>query len=299
MLSFEVAQTIASEMSSSASIASYEKPTTYHVEEREVHHQLIGDTHHSLISRIHTHGHGNHLVTIGGHTYYRHELMSAFAGSLNPGAAPFPKFNINPAPLGLFAFGVGCLIIGLYNARVMGINITNVAVSVACFYGGISSMLAGILEFFTGNTFAFTLLLSYGGYWLSYAAIFIPLFGIAAAYEGTDQFENALGLYLLGWAIWTFIVVLLLLKSTLAFLLMFFFLGLTYLTMGCAMMTGNMGASRAGGVIGIITSVIAFYNAFAGVATPFNSYIVPPVVVLPEIEIWKNQEVDEVESKER
>ncbi|KAG5419508.1 mug86 [Candida metapsilosis] len=274
-------------MSSSSSIASQAKPTTYHVEEKEVSHEQSNNTHHSSISKIFTHGDGNELVTIGGHTYYRHELMSAFGGSLNPGASPFPTYNINPAPLGLFAFGVGCFIMGLFNARVMGITVSNIAISVCCFCGGISSMLAGILEFFTGNTFAFTLLLSYGGYWFSYAVIFMPSFGIAAAYEGTDQFENAIGLYLLAWALWTFFVVSLLLKSTLAFLSMFFGLAMTYLLMACAMMTGHMGVSRAGGVIGIITSIIAFYNAFAGVATPFNSYIIPPVVPLPEIKFGR------------
>ena len=274
----------ATEMSSSDSSNTYQKPHPYHVEHHEVPKLHPNHSHRSFISSIHLHGDGNELVTIGGHTYYRHDLMSAFGGSLNPGVTPFPKYNINPAPLGLFAFGVGCLLMGLFNARVMGITIPNLTVSIACFYGGISLAISGILEFFTGNTFAFTLLISYAGFWFSYAAIFMPLMGIAIAYEGTDQFENAVGLYLIGWTIWTFIVVLLLLKSTAALLSMFLFLMLTFLVMACALFTGDMGVSRAGGVIGIITSVIAFYNAFAGVATPFNSYIVPPVVVLPEIE---------------
>ncbi|KAI5965101.1 hypothetical protein KGF57_000894 [Candida theae] len=277
-------------MSSTSSIDS-NKPATYHVEQTEVHHYQTNQTTQSSISRIHTHGEGNELVTIGGHTYYRHELMSAFGGSLNPGAAPFPKFNINPAPVGLFAFGVGCLLMGLYNARVMGITIPEVAVSIACFYGGLCTTLAGLLEFFTGNTFAFTLLLSYGGYWFSYAAIFIPQFGIAAAYaEDPVQFQNAVGLYLIAWTIWTYIVVSLLLKSTLGFVLMFVFLGLTYLVMAVSLFTENLTVARAGGIIGIITSVIAFYNAFAGVATPFNSYFVPKVVMLPEVSFGKGKE---------
>ncbi|KAG5419510.1 mug86 [Candida metapsilosis] len=276
-------------MSSSESINSYHKPDNYHVEHHQVDHQFTNNTHHSNISKVHTHGEGNELVTIGGHTYYRHELMSAFGGSLNPGPAPFPKFNINPAPLGLFAFGIGCLLMGLFNARVMGITIPNLSVAVACFYAGIVSMLAGILEFFTGNTFAFTLLLSYGGFWFSYAAIFMPSMGIAAAYAESDQFENAVGLYLIGWTIWTFLVWSLLLKSTLALVVMFFGLMMTYLVMACASLTGDMGVSRAGGVIGIITSIVAFYNAFAGVATPFNSYIVPPVVLLPEIKFGRGR----------
>lgn len=253
----------------------------------EVHHHQSNSTHHSTISKIHAHGEGNELVTIGGQTYYRHELMSAFVGSLNPGPAPFPKYNINAAPLGLFGFGVGCLMMGLLNARVMGITIPNIAVGMAFFYGGVGAMGAGILEFFTGNTFAFTSLISYGAYWFSYGAIFTPQFGIAAAYEGTDQLNNAVGIYLLAWTMWSFFMLMFVLKSTLTFVLLFFFLGLTYLVMACALFTNDMGVSRAGGVIGIITSVIAFYCAYAGVATPYNSYFVPPVVPLPELKFGR------------
>lgn len=275
-------------MSSSSSIESYYKPTTYHDEGHRVSHEYTNNTHHSTISKIHTHGEGNHLVTIGGKTYYRHELMSAFVGSLNPGPAPFPKNNINAAPLGLFGFAVACLLMGLINARVMGITIPNVMVGLAYFYGGLGILLAGLAEFFTGNTFAFTALLSYGAYWFAYGAVFTPLFGIQAAYEGhEDQFNNAMGFFMLSYAMWSFFLLMLVLKSTLTFVLIFFFLGLTYLLAAIGLLASNLGVARSSGIVGIITAVIAFYSAFAGVATPFNSYFVPSSVPLPEIKFGK------------
>ena len=47
--------------------------------------------------------------------------------------------------------------------------------------------------------------------------------------------------------------------------------------------------TRGGGVIGFITAIIAWYNAFAGTATRFNSYVVPHVFPLPVIEFGKKR----------
>ncbi|CAD1813232.1 Accumulation of dyads protein 2 [Candida parapsilosis] len=272
-------------MSSSSSQIN-DKPTTSHVDD---HNQEDSHHGHRFVSRIHIHGEGNELVTIGGHSYYRHELMSAFGGTLNPGAMPYPKVNMNPAPIGLCGFSLTCFVLSLYNARAMGITIPNVVVSLACFYGGVVQFLAGLFEFATGNTFAFTALVSYGAFWISYSCLFIEQFGIAAAYEGTDQFNNAVGLFLLGWVIFTLIIVLNTMKSTLAFFLLFLFLELTFILLACGSLTGKVGVTRGGGVIGFITAIIAWYNAFAGTATRFNSYVVPHVFPLPVIEFGKKR----------
>lgn len=53
-----------------------------------------------------------------------------------------------------------------------------------------------------GNTFAATALTSYGAFWLSYAAINVEAFGIIDAYSDETEFNNAMGLFLLGWTIY-------------------------------------------------------------------------------------------------
>lgn len=47
---------------------------------------------------------------------------------------------------------------------------------------------------------------SYGGFWLSYATIFIPGSGIVAAYTDEAEFGHAVGFYLAVWFIFTFIL---------------------------------------------------------------------------------------------
>lgn len=49
------------------------------------------------VGKVEVSGDGGEFVVINRHKYYRHELMAAFGGTLNPGAVPWPKININPS----------------------------------------------------------------------------------------------------------------------------------------------------------------------------------------------------------
>lgn len=240
----------------------------------EDHNLPVGTVSHS--------GDGDEFITLGNQRFYKHELMAAFGGTLNPGLAPFPKNQFgNPSPLGLCGFALTTFVLSMCNAQAMGIKVPNVVVGLACFYGGFAQFVAGIWEGIVGNTFALCALTSYGGFWLLYAAIQLPAFGIVAQYEDTDQIAGAVSFFLVGWAIFTFMLTLCTLKSTVAFCALFSFLTITFVLLAAGEFTGKVGVTRAGGVFGVITAFIAFYNAFAGVATPQNSYFVAHAIPLP------------------
>lgn len=228
------------------------------------------------VKGIRTAGDGNEFIIIGKQKFYRHEVMSAFGGTLNPGVSPYPtNLFANPAPLGLSAFSLTTFVLSMYNARAMGVTTPNVVVGLAAFYGGAVQFLAGVWEMAVGNTFGATALTSYGAFWLSFAAINVESFGIAAAYgDDVTQFHNAVGFYLIAWGLFTFMLWLCTIKSTVAFSSLFFLLFLTFMLLGAGDMTGKVGVTRAGGVMGVITAFDGFYNAFAGVANRQNSYIV-------------------------
>lgn len=116
---------------------------------------------------------------------------------------------------------------------------------------------------------------------MSWAAIQIDWFGIKKAYDDPIMLANAVGFFLLGWTIFTFMLVLCTVKSTVAFFSLFFFLDITFLLLTIGEFTRKTGVSRAGGVFGVITSFIAWYNAFAGLATKENSYVVAIPLPLP------------------
>lgn len=124
-----------------------------------------------------------------------------------------------------------------------------------------------------GNTFGATALSSFGGFWMSYALIFTPSLAVTDAYAGTNQTDGALGFFLTGWFIFTTILLLCTMRSTIMFFGLFFTLDLAFLFLACADYATQNGAANAasglqtaGGVFGMLAAFLAWYNAFAGLA---------------------------------
>jgi succinate-acetate transporter protein len=138
-----------------------------------------------------------------------------------------------------------------------------VVVGLAVFYGGIAQFAAGMWEFRTGNTFGATAFSSYGAFWLSFAALLIPGFGVAGKPSGT-----AVGWYLLGWTIFTGIMMLGSFRTNGATAVVFVLLFLTFLLLAIGAFSGQgdgKGMTQIGGYLGILTAIAAWYTALAGV----------------------------------
>ncbi|CDO91672.1 unnamed protein product [Kluyveromyces dobzhanskii CBS 2104] len=236
------------------------------------------------LQKVHTGGDNHEFLFIGRQKFLKEDLYSAFGGTLNPGLAPPSSHKFaNPAPLGLSAFALTTFVLSMCNARAMGITIPNVVVGLAAFYGGLVQLIAGIWEIALENTFGGTALSSFGGFWMSFSTLYIPFFGIADAYEEhPEQFASAVGFFLLGWAIFTAGMTVCTMKSTVAFFSLFFLLTITFLILSIGEFTQNTSVTRAGGVIGVIVAFIAWYDAFAGIATRENSYITVKPLPLPK-----------------
>lgn len=234
------------------------------------------------VSKVYTSGENDQYIMIGRTKVLRSELWNAFGGDLQPGihATP-PRRFANPAPLGLCAFALTTFVLSMVNARAMGITTPNIVVGLALFYGGLVQLLAGMWEIALDNTFGGTALSSYGGFWMSWGAIQIDWFGIKSAYTDPIELANAVSFFLLGWTIFTFMILLCTVKSTVSFFSLFFFLEITFLLLTIGDFTRRVGVTRAGGVFGVITAFIAWYNAFAGIATKENSYITIKAWPLP------------------
>lgn len=169
----------------------------------------------------------------------------------------------NPGPLGLSGFALTTLVLSAVNAGILsGAADVYVVIGLAVFYGGIAQFAAGMWEFRTGNTFGATAFTSYGAFWLSFAALFIP--GIVAkAASGT-----AVAWYLLGWTIFTGIMMLGSFRTNGATAAVFVLLFLTFLllTVGAFSDQGaGKGMTQIGGYLGILTAIAAWYTALAGV----------------------------------
>lgn len=127
-----------------------------------------------------------------------------------------------------------------------------------------------------GNTFGATALSSYGGFWISFAIVLTPGgFAIGDAYKATGagkyDFDNAMGFFLAGWFIFTTILLLCTLRSTIAFFLLFFFLDLAFLFLFLGYFYASAGTvsvnlTKTGGYFGLFAAFMAWYNALAGIA---------------------------------
>ncbi|CAO3634859.1 unnamed protein product [Cunninghamella echinulata] len=191
-----------------------------------------------------------------------------------------PSQIANPGPLGLSSFALTTLVLSLHNAGA-GLSPTapsNVVVGLALFYGGLVQLLAGMWEFKTGNTFGATAFSSYGGFWLSYACIFIPGFNIVEAY-GTDTatLDQSLGIYLLSWALMTLILLVSCHRSSITMVALFFFLFITFVCLAASKFNQSVPTQVAGGIFGVITAFVAWYNALSGLLTKESSYFQLPM----------------------
>lgn len=213
--------------------------------------------------------------------------LPPFGGEFQPGLykpVEGRKFG-NPAPLGLCAFALTTFVLSAINMNAENITTPSIVIGAAFAYGGLVQLLAGMWEMAVGNTFGATALSSYGGFWLGVAIILTPG-GFEIETTLGDQFNASFGLFLMGWFIFTFIMVICTLKSTVAFFLLFFFLDLTFLLLGIAYLLPEKGApnpriQKAGGLFGFLAAFAAWYNALAGIADTSNSFFIIPVAHFP------------------
>ena len=164
----------------------------------------------------------------------------------------------NPAPLGLCAFALTTFVLSAANAKLY--TGETIVIGLALFYGGLAQLLAGMWEFRTGNTFGATAFSSYGAFWLAV--------GASIQWKWIPETGNAFAFFLLAWTIFTGLMFLATLRINMALIALFGFLFVTFLLLTIGAFGGGTG--QLGGYFGIITAVIAWYTALAGLlaATP-------------------------------
>ena len=158
-------------------------------------------------------------------------------------------------------------------------QIVNLFLPLALIYGGLAQFVAGILEFRTGNTFGVAGFGSYGAFWISLGVMnLMARQGIIAE----TRLAEAQGWFFLGWAIFTAIMLIATFGLNVGLIVTFALLLLTFilLTIG-DLQGGHEGPGRAwaiaGGYVGIITALAAWYVAAADVINDTFGRTVLPV----------------------
>jgi succinate-acetate transporter protein len=164
-------------------------------------------------------------------------------------------------------------VLSVVNAGLMPKAVEPVVLPLALFYGGFAQLLAGMWEFRKANTFGTVAFTSFGAFWLSFAAyvqFVAPGLGASA--------DAATGLFLLGWTIFTAYMTIAAIRTSGAVLAVFVTLLATFIVLTIAEFNGSSALTQAGGWLGILTAVVAWYASFAGVTNATFKRTVLPVL---------------------
>jgi uncharacterized protein len=180
----------------------------------------------------------------------------------------------NPAPLGLLAFGLTTVLLNLHNAGFFGLDA--MILSMGIFYGGAAQVIAGIMEWRKGNTFATTAFLSYGFFWFTLAGLLIfPKVGL-----GTAPGPEAMAAYLAIWGAFTAVMFIGTLRLNRALQTVFLSLTVLFFLLAIGDITGLGWITTVAGYEGIFCGASAIYAGLAQVLNEVYGRTVAPLGVV-------------------
>jgi hypothetical protein len=180
----------------------------------------------------------------------------------------------NPAPLGLFGFGMTTVLLNLHNAGIY--ELSSMILAMGIFYGGIAQVIAGVLEMKKKNTFGATAFVSYGFFWLTLVGLLVmPKLGWAEASS-----NGAMIAFLLIWGLFTGCMFIGTLKLNRALQFIFGSLTILFVLLAIGDATGSALIKQIAGIEGIICGFSAFYTAIAQILNELYQKTVLPIDVM-------------------
>ena len=188
-----------------------------------------------------------------------------------------PAWNASiadPGPLGLAAFAMTTFVLSCVRADLIPATLEGTVFGLAFFYGGLVQLLAGMWEFVRGNTFGAVAFSSYGAFWLSFWYLDTHAAFLVAA---KGDAHKGVGTFLLGWTIFTAFMTIGTVRINAALMAVFSVLTLTFLALTLAEYFESTGLTKVGGYLGLLTALLAWYAAAAGVINTTEKRALLPV----------------------
>ena len=181
----------------------------------------------------------------------------------------------NPAPLGLLGFGMTTVLLNLHNAGYYDLNSMILAMGLC--YGGTAQVIAGIMEWKKGNTFATTAFISYGFFWISLVALLV-LPKIVPTIAPTKP--EAMAAYLAMWGIFTAVMFIGTFKLNRALQVVFGSLTVLFFLLVAVKLGSTEAFEHATGYEGIFCGLAAIYTGLAQVLNELAGKTVLPLGVV-------------------
>jgi uncharacterized protein len=190
---------------------------------------------------------------------------------MNDSITQIKDTTANPAPLGLLGFGMTTVLLNLHNAGFFELNSMILAMGIC--YGGAAQIMAGLMEWRKGNTFAATAFISYGWFWLSLVTLII----FAKLGWGAPSNDTAMAAYLAMWGLFTAVMFVGTLRLNRALQIVFATLTILFFLLAIGDFIGaSAGFKHLTGYEGIFCGFSAIYTGLAQVLNElFGKTVLP------------------------
>jgi succinate-acetate transporter protein len=190
---------------------------------------------------------------------------------MNESITQIKDTTANPAPLGLLGFGMTTVLLNLHNAGFYELNSMILAMGIC--YGGLAQIIAGMMEWRKGNTFAATAFISYGFFWLSLVALIV----LTTLGWGAASNDMAMVAYLAMWGLFTAVMFVGTLRLNRALQVVFGTLAILFFLLAYGDYTNaSAGFKHFTGYEGIVCGFSAIYTGLAQVLNElFGKTVLP------------------------
>ena len=191
---------------------------------------------------------------------------------MNETAIQIKDTTANPAPLGLLGFGMTTVLLNLHNAGFYELNTMVLAMGI--FYGGIAQIIAGLMEWKKGNTFATTAFISYGSFWLTLVALIVLPKLVTGLVPASPA---AMAAFLGIWGAFTAVMFVGTFKLSRALQFVFGSLTVLFFLLVAVKLRENPALEHFTGYEGIVCGLSAIYTGLAQVLNELYGRIVLPL----------------------
>ena len=177
----------------------------------------------------------------------------------------------NPGPIALYAFSFTTLMLMLIQSKITEGSALTMVIGYALIHGGLLQLVVGIIEIFRNNLFGATAFSGYGAFWIGWGVT--EIVSASGLLDNAEPFPAAQAGYFAVWGFFTAVLFVQTLFINCCMQAILFLISLALFLLSAGVF--YPGATLAGGILGIMGAIVAFYTATAELYNDFGNLKLP------------------------
>ncbi|QPG76096.1 hypothetical protein FOA43_003482 [Brettanomyces nanus] len=174
---------------------------------------------------------------------------------------------------GIALLGVALFPLGLILLGAKGVQSTGILTSTYLFTSGFTEIVLGMWAIVDNNLWGSTFMICYGSFFMALGGINTNILGVQDQYDSEQDFNNAYGLLLLGWTIFTFVMWTATLKSTISIFALMTMLTIFFSVYSAYIFLDVKACKIISGVLAILMGLGCFSGVYDGLNEAPNAYM--------------------------